>query len=199
MAGGGMFGVDDIPWFNGGLFKKIHVPQLQILDVTELRNAAALNWSAIDVSIFGTLFERGLDPAKRSQLGAHYTDPATILRIVEPVVQRPLRAVVGSRSAKDIETAACAQQAPSATRPTRHGQGHVCRLAAPAARLPRARPCLWQRQLPVPWAQGPEGHRAQEPPSTPPPWAWTARPTSSPARTTCWASSSTNTPPSWHA
>lgn len=36
------------------------------------------------------LFERGLDPAKRSQLGAHHTDPATIGRIVEPVVQRPL-------------------------------------------------------------------------------------------------------------
>ena len=90
---GGMFGADDIPWFNGGLFKTIDVPRLQILDVTELRNAAALNWSAIDVSIFGTLFERGLDPAKRSQLGAHYTDPATILRIVEPVVQRPLLAL----------------------------------------------------------------------------------------------------------
>ena len=42
------------------------------------------------MSIFGTLFERGLDPSKRSQLGAHYTDPATIMRIVEPVLQRPL-------------------------------------------------------------------------------------------------------------
>lgn len=90
MQGGGMFGVDDIPWFNGGLFKTIDVPKLTILDVTELRKAAELNWSAIDVSIFGTLFERGLDPAKRSQLGAHYTDPATIMRIVEPVIQRPL-------------------------------------------------------------------------------------------------------------
>jgi hypothetical protein len=60
------------------------------LDVTELRNAAALNWTAIDVSIFGTLFERGLDPKKRSQLGAHYTDPATIARIIDPVIRRPL-------------------------------------------------------------------------------------------------------------
>ena len=78
MQKGGMFGADDIPWFNGGLFNAIDVPKLSILDVTELRNAAELNWSAIDVSIFGTLFERGLDPAKRSQLGAHYTDTATI-------------------------------------------------------------------------------------------------------------------------
>jgi hypothetical protein len=90
MRDGGLYGNDDIPWFNGGLFKKIKVPALTVLDMTELRNAAALNWSAIDVSIFGTLFERGLDPGKRSQLGAHYTDPATIMRIVAPVLQRPL-------------------------------------------------------------------------------------------------------------
>jgi hypothetical protein len=91
MGVGGLYGPDDIHWFNGDLFKKVAVPRLQILDVTELRNAAAMNWAAIDVSIFGTLFERGLDPRKRSQLGTHYTDPVTIMRIVEPVVQRPLR------------------------------------------------------------------------------------------------------------
>jgi hypothetical protein len=90
MKDGGLFGVDDVPWFNGGLFQTIGVPVLDILDVTELRNAAAKNWSAIDVSIFGTLFERGLDPSKRSQLGAHYTDPATIERIIDPVIRRPL-------------------------------------------------------------------------------------------------------------
>ncbi len=90
MKDGGLFGVDDVPWFNGGLFQTIAVPTLDILDVTELRAAADKNWSAIDVSIFGTLFERGLDPNKRSQLGAHYTDPATIERIIDPVIRRPL-------------------------------------------------------------------------------------------------------------
>jgi hypothetical protein len=90
MKSGGLFGVDDVPWFNGGLFQTIAVPRLDILDVIELKRAAEKNWSAIDVSIFGTLFERGLDPAKRSQLGAHYTDPATIERIIDPVVRRPL-------------------------------------------------------------------------------------------------------------
>jgi hypothetical protein len=90
MRDGGMWGGHYIPYFNGGLFKTIDVPKLEITDVTELRSAANLNWSFIDVSIFGTLFERGLDPAKRSQLGAHYTDPATIMRIIDPVVRRPL-------------------------------------------------------------------------------------------------------------
>ena len=90
MQNGGLYGVDDIPWFNGGLFQTIAVPPLSAPDLTELRRAADLNWSAIDVSIFGTLFERGLDPAKRSQLGAHYTDPATIERLIDPVIRRPL-------------------------------------------------------------------------------------------------------------
>ena len=52
--------------------------------------AATLDWSEIDPSIFGTLFERGLDPSKRSQLGAHYTDHGKIMQIVQPVVIKPL-------------------------------------------------------------------------------------------------------------
>jgi hypothetical protein len=92
MRDGGLFGVDDLPWFNGGLFLQVDVPPLVAEDVAALKAASSLDWSAIDPSILGTLFERGLDPAKRSQLGAHYTDPATILRLVEPVVQRPLLA-----------------------------------------------------------------------------------------------------------
>ena len=92
MRSGGLFGVDAVPWFNGGLFAEVAVPALAGPDVAALREASALDWSAIDPSIFGTLFERGLDPAQRAQLGAHYTDPATIMRLVEPVVQRPLLA-----------------------------------------------------------------------------------------------------------
>lgn len=92
MRDGGLFGVEDIPWFNGGLFKTVEVPPLTLEDVQALQAASSLDWSAIDPSIFGTLFERGLDPTKRSQLGAHYTDPATIQRLIDPVVRRPLLA-----------------------------------------------------------------------------------------------------------
>jgi hypothetical protein len=92
MRDGGLFGVADVPWFNGGLFARVAVPPLAEADLAALRAASGLDWSAIDPSIFGTLFERGLDPAKRAQLGAHYTDPATIARLVEPVVTRPLLA-----------------------------------------------------------------------------------------------------------
>jgi type II restriction/modification system DNA methylase subunit YeeA len=92
MQTGGDYGDDTIPWFNGGLFATIAVPPLERAELLALRTAADMDWRNIDPSIFGTLFERGLNPSKRSQLGAHYTDPATILRLIEPVIVRPLTA-----------------------------------------------------------------------------------------------------------
>ena len=64
-------------------------------EVELVLKAARLDWSDIDPSIFGTLFERGLNPDKRSQLGAHYTDRDKIMMIMEPVIIRPLQAEWG--------------------------------------------------------------------------------------------------------
>ena len=77
-------------WFNGGLFDDDAALSLEKPEIDIALEAAGLDWSEIDPSILGTLFERGLDPDKRSQLGAHYTDRDKIMRIVEPVVVRPL-------------------------------------------------------------------------------------------------------------
>jgi type II restriction/modification system DNA methylase subunit YeeA len=92
MRDGGDYGDETIAWFNGGLFATVAVPPLEKADIAALQRAAEMDWRNIDPSIFGTLFERGLNPKKRSQLGAHYTDPATIMRLIEPVVVRPLTA-----------------------------------------------------------------------------------------------------------
>jgi type II restriction/modification system DNA methylase subunit YeeA len=92
MQKGGDYGDDTIAWFNGGLFATIAVPPLERAELAALQHAADMDWRNIDPSIFGTLFERGLNPSKRSQLGAHYTDPATIMRLIEPVIVRPLTA-----------------------------------------------------------------------------------------------------------
>lgn len=89
--GGGYFGTEKIEWFNGGLFDGDEVLPLDPDDLKTLYEASKLDWSSIEPAILGTLFERGLDPSKRTQLGAHYTDKASILRIVDPVVLRPLR------------------------------------------------------------------------------------------------------------
>jgi hypothetical protein len=92
MRSGGWFGLREIPWFNGGLFDDAHALPLEPDDLELLGRAAQLDWSAIEPAIFGTLFERGLDPDKRSQLGAHFTDQASILRLVQPVIRDPLLA-----------------------------------------------------------------------------------------------------------
>lgn len=90
MATGGKLDFKKIDWFNGGLFSDDHALPLSAQDIDDLLAAARRDWSQIDPSILGTLFERGLDPAKRSQLGAHYTDRAKIMMIVQPVIIDPL-------------------------------------------------------------------------------------------------------------
>ncbi len=89
--GGGMFGAERISWFNGGLFDSADVLTLTAPEIGTLLEIGRLDWSRIEPAIFGTLFERGLDPAQRAQLGAHYTSRDDIWRLVEPVVIRPLR------------------------------------------------------------------------------------------------------------
>ncbi|MEM6908348.1 MAG: DNA methyltransferase [Pseudomonadota bacterium] len=92
MKSGGLVGFTKVEWFNGGLFDDDSTLPLERAVIDNLIAAAALDWSEIDPSILGTLFERGLDPDKRSQLGAHYTDREKIMQIVEPVIIRPLTA-----------------------------------------------------------------------------------------------------------
>ena len=100
MAAGGLVGFEEVAWFNGGLFDDDTALPLDPEGISIVRKAAALDWSEIDPSILGVLFERGLDPDKRSQLGAHYTDRDKIMRIVEPVVTHPWLAEW--RTSKDL-------------------------------------------------------------------------------------------------
>jgi type II restriction/modification system DNA methylase subunit YeeA len=86
---GGMVGFEPVEWFNGGLFDDDAAFPLNKEEIEVAARAAELDWAEIDPTIFGTLFERGLDPDKRSQLGAHYTDREKIDLIVEPVIIRP--------------------------------------------------------------------------------------------------------------
>ncbi len=91
MAAGGYFGLEEIRNFDGHLFDDDLVLPLDSDSLQVLVNVCDLDWSSIEPSVFGTLFERSLDPSKRSQLGAHYTSKEDILLIVEPVLMAPLR------------------------------------------------------------------------------------------------------------
>src|SRR5262249_32720846 len=87
---GDVFGAA-IPYFNGNLFDETRPLELLGTEFPLSVEAGAFDWSAMDPSIFGTLFERVMDPAQRSRLGAHYTGYRDIATLVEPVVMAPLR------------------------------------------------------------------------------------------------------------
>jgi type II restriction/modification system DNA methylase subunit YeeA len=91
MATGGRFGRDKIRHFNGHLFEEATVFQLDEKEIGALATAGEADWQFIQPSIMGNLFERGLDPNQRAQIGAHYTSEEDILTIVEPVLMAPLR------------------------------------------------------------------------------------------------------------
>lgn len=91
MSTGGWFGGSRISHFNGGLFADASALPLTETDLDVVHAAGQVDWSSVEPTIFGTLFERGLDPSKRSQLGGFYTSRDDILLIVEPVLMAPVR------------------------------------------------------------------------------------------------------------
>ncbi len=91
MAQGGEFSLMDVPHFDGGLFSDGGVVPLEASELKVLREAAGLDWGSIEPTIFGTLFERSMDPSQRARLGAHYTSKEDILTLIEPVLIAPLR------------------------------------------------------------------------------------------------------------
>ena len=123
MAVGSKVGFESVAWFNGGLFDDDTALPLEKAEIATVLETATLDWADIDPAILGTLFERGLDPDKRSQLGAHYTDRDMIMRIIEPVVTAPWLAEWATTRQdieRHLERAEAARTA--ATRNRRRGQ-----------------------------------------------------------------------------
>ena len=88
-------------------------------------------------SIFGTLFERGLDPAKRSQIGAHYTSREDIQTLLEPVVMAPLRRE-WDETARWSSTALATRQEAARKGSEKPPAGKALRQGASRGRLARA-------------------------------------------------------------
>jgi len=92
MRRGGKFFMHPVPFFNGRLFEDSDVPrEIHGDHIRVLEDLNSVNWADVEPVIFGTLFERVIDPAQRRQIGAHYTSRADIELIVEPVLMIPLR------------------------------------------------------------------------------------------------------------
>jgi hypothetical protein len=142
MKSGGRVGFEHVDWFNGGLFDDDTALPLDKDDVALALRAADLDWAEIDPSIFGTLFERGLDPGKRAQLGAHYTDRDKIMLIIEPVITRPWLAEWEAKKAEIAKHMATAEEARS-RRPARQADADASSRRPVARKRPA---CERQRQ-----------------------------------------------------
>ncbi|MCL2882336.1 MAG: hypothetical protein FWF45_05550 [Coriobacteriia bacterium] len=83
-----------LPYVNGGLFSDdIAVPQLTAEIRLELivNCARAFDWSQISPVIFGSIFESILSGDQRRAGGMHYTSPANIHKVIDPLFLDELR------------------------------------------------------------------------------------------------------------
>ncbi|MFP5286219.1 MAG: hypothetical protein ACLGI9_10820 [Thermoanaerobaculia bacterium] len=69
MAVGDYWALDRIRHFNGNLFNETPVLTLTVPELESITEAAKLDWSAVDPSIFGTLFAPGAEPGARRAVG----------------------------------------------------------------------------------------------------------------------------------
>ncbi|MGF1451770.1 MAG: DNA methyltransferase, partial [Opitutales bacterium] len=83
--------MQNIAYFNGGLFENAAALPLKADQIAILIGAAKQNWAEVEPAIFGTLLERALSPEDRHKLGAHYTPRSYVERLVKPTVIDPLR------------------------------------------------------------------------------------------------------------
>lgn len=159
MSVGGLFGADVIKWFNGGLFDDKPALPLERADVKLICDTAAEHdWSELDPSVFGNMFEEALKATReRAALGAHYTDREKILKIIDPVITWPLmaewdaalariREALDARAAAEVERKAVLEAAAEAMRQDQ-GQakaGEAKRRKALAAIAKRADAALGQ-------------------------------------------------------
>jgi len=93
-ASGGRF--KNVRYFDGGIFNKIDPIELSKEELNLLKQASDADWSRVQPSIFGNIFEDSLLAEYRHATGAHYTTEADIMRIVEPTVLRPWREKIAS-------------------------------------------------------------------------------------------------------
>jgi len=91
MSTGGHTMLKKIRHFNGELFADAETLTLSHSELKTLAEVSKLDWGSVEPAIFGTFFERSLDPSLRAKLGAHYTSQEDILALLEPVLMAPLR------------------------------------------------------------------------------------------------------------
>ena len=74
------------PYVNGKLFQeRIRTSAFDKRMREQLLTCAGFDWSQISPAIFGSLFQYVMDPKKRRNMGAHYTDEKNIQKVIKPL------------------------------------------------------------------------------------------------------------------
>lgn len=80
-------GWSKLPYVNGSLFEEaLPMPALDGRCRKLLLDCAGLNWRLINPDIFGSMLQAVVDVDKRGELGMHYTSPANIMKVLEPIL-----------------------------------------------------------------------------------------------------------------
>ena len=85
----------EFPYVNGGLFAgDFEIPNFspELLELLLNEVSRAVDWSQISPTIFGGIFESTLNPETRRAGGMHYTDPANIHKVIDPLFLDDLKA-----------------------------------------------------------------------------------------------------------
>jgi hypothetical protein len=91
MDRGERFGLRKLLRFNGHFFANAEALPLTREQLALLYQAALADWQHVEPAIFGTLLVRALDPEERHRLGAEYTPPEFITRLIEPTILEPVQ------------------------------------------------------------------------------------------------------------
>ncbi|WP_338149368.1 type IIL restriction-modification enzyme MmeI [Aureimonas altamirensis] len=76
-----------LKYVNGSLFEEdVPMPALDGRCRKLLLDCAGLNWKLINPDIFGSMLQAVVDVEKRGELGMHYTSPANIMKVLEPIL-----------------------------------------------------------------------------------------------------------------
>lgn len=90
-----------IRYFNGGLFKNIEPVVLDQHCLEVLKEVADKDWTKINPSIFGALFEGTMRSTERHKYGAHFTNEVDMLHVITPTIIKPWKEKISR--AKTIE------------------------------------------------------------------------------------------------
>lgn len=91
----------ELPYVNGGLFADtLEVPRFYRGAYRYLKDAAGLDWREINPDIFGSMIQSVADPARRSELGMHYTSVPNILKVLGPLFLDDLDAQIDKAASR---------------------------------------------------------------------------------------------------